>query len=66
MPRAACLSVTARIRLMQPSIPLPELDAQTEKVIRALEDGAGSVTVVNEFRLVERIDAHAGAGEKER
>jgi len=63
--RAACLSVAAHIHLMQPRIPLRELDAQTENAIRALEDGADTVTVVNEFHRVDRIGGHAPASETE-
>ena len=63
--RAACLSVTAHIHLMQPRIPLRELDAQAESAIRALEDGAGTGTVVNEFHRVDRTGMHAPAGETE-
>jgi len=63
--RAACLSVTAHIHLMQPRIPLRELDAQTESAIRALEDGADTVAVVNEFHRVDRIGVHTPASETE-
>jgi len=61
--RAACLSVTAHIHLMQPGIPLRELDAQTENAIRALEDGADTVTVVNELHRVDRTGVPAPASE---
>jgi hypothetical protein len=50
---------------MQPRIPLRELDAQTENAIRALEDGADTVTVVNELHRVDRIGVHAAAGKAE-
>lgn len=63
--RAACLSVAAHIHLMQPRVPLRELDAQAENAIRAPEDGADTVTVVNEFHRVDRIGVHAPAGETE-
>jgi hypothetical protein len=53
--RAACLSVTAHIHhLMDPQTPLRELDAKAEPAIRALEDGAESVTVIDDLHRVDR------------
>jgi hypothetical protein len=63
--RAACLSATAHIHLMQPRIPLRELDAQSESAIRALEDGADTVTIIDELHRVDRIGMHAPAGAAE-
>jgi len=56
--RAACLRVTAHIHLMRPEFPLRELDSQAEPAIKALEDGAASTTVIDEFH---RVDRAAGA-----
>jgi hypothetical protein len=52
--RAACLAVTAYIHLMQPDVPLRKLDAEAEAAIRALEDGAASVNVIDECHRVDR------------
>jgi hypothetical protein len=52
--RAACLAVTAHIHLLRPDIPLRDLDHRAEAAIRALEDGAGSVTVIDELYRVDR------------
>jgi hypothetical protein len=56
-PRAACLSVTARIHLLNPGLPLRDLDARAQESIDALEAGARSVTVIDEFHRVDRADA---------
>jgi len=56
-PRAACLSVTARIHLLNPDLPLRDLDARAQESIDALEAGARSVTVIDEFHRVDRADA---------
>ena len=56
-PRAACLSVTARIHLLNPGLPLRDLDARAQESIEALESGARSVTVIDEFHRVDRADA---------
>jgi hypothetical protein len=53
-PRAACLAVTAYIHLMRPATPLRDLDVQAEDAIRALEAGAGSVTVIDDQHRVDR------------
>jgi hypothetical protein len=52
--RAACLSVTAHIHLLQPDLPLRELDAQAEIAIKALEGGEPTVTVIDELHRVDR------------
>jgi hypothetical protein len=54
--RSACLSITAHIHLMNPLLPLRDLDARAQDAIRALEDGAGSVTVIDEHHRVDRTD----------
>jgi len=59
-PRAACLAVTAYIHLMSPAVPLRDLDARAEEAIRALEDGAGSVTVIDDQHRVDRAGPPAG------
>jgi hypothetical protein len=59
--RAACLAVTAHIHLMRPDIPLRDLDARAEAAIRALEDGADSVTVIDDQHRVARIGPHTHA-----
>jgi len=56
-PRAACLSVTAHIHLLNPDLPLRELDERAQESIAALESGARSVTVIDEFHRVDRADA---------
>lgn len=56
--RAACLSVTAYIHLMHQELPLRHLDAQAETAIKELEDGAASVTVIDDLH---RVDRTAGA-----
>jgi len=68
--RAACMSVTAHIHLLH-GLPLGELDARAESAVRALEDGAVSVAVIDDRHRVDRIfvcsvsgsadwDAHRG------
>jgi hypothetical protein len=52
--RQACMSVTARIHLLQ-GLPLSELDARAESAIRQLEDGAVSVRVIDDAHRVDRI-----------
>lgn len=52
--RAACLYVSAHIHLMQPALPLRDLDARAEAAIRALEDGTASVTVIDDLHRVDR------------
>ena len=52
--RAACLKVAALIHLLRPCVPLRELDALAEEAIRALEDGAIRVTVINDRHRVDR------------
>jgi hypothetical protein len=53
--RAACLCVTADIHLMHPMLPLTrDLDACAENAIRALEDGAASVTIIDDLHRVDR------------
>jgi hypothetical protein len=39
---------------MRPDIPLRDLDARAEAAIRALEDGADSVTVIDDQHRVDR------------
>jgi hypothetical protein len=64
-PRAACLSVTARIHLLNPDLPLRDLDARAQDAIDALEGGARSVTVIDEFHRVDRADAASQSGRRE-
>lgn len=52
--RAACMSVTAHIHLLQ-GLPLSELDARAEDAVRDLEDGAVSVAVIDDTHRVDRI-----------
>ena len=52
--RAACLSVSTHIHLLE-NRPLGELDASAESAIRALEDGAVSVAVIDDVHRVDRI-----------
>jgi len=56
-PRAACLSITAHIHLLNPGLPLRDLDERAQESIAALERGARSVTVIDEFHRVDRADA---------
>jgi hypothetical protein len=63
--RAACLSVTAHIHLLNPRLPLRDLDAHAEDAIRALEDGARSVTVIDELHRVDRADTARSSGDAE-
>jgi ribosomal protein S11 len=59
--RAACLAVTTHIHLMRPDIPLRDLDARAEAAIRALEDGADSVTVIDDQHRVDRTGPRSSA-----
>ncbi len=54
--RFACLAVTAYISLLRPGTPLHDLDARAEAAIRALEDGAPTVTVIDDRHRVDRVD----------
>jgi hypothetical protein len=54
--RAACLNVTAYISLLSPSASLSDLDAAAEAAIHALEEGAWTVTVIDEWHRVDRAD----------
>jgi hypothetical protein len=58
--RAACLLVTAHIHLFRPQVPLRDLDARAEPAIRELEDGAGSVMVIDDRHRVDRVGPDAG------
>jgi hypothetical protein len=51
---AACMSITAHIHLLQ-NRPLGELDAHAASAIRALEEGAVSVAVIDDLHRVDRI-----------
>ncbi len=55
-PRAACLSITAHIHLLNPGLPLRELDERAQGPIAALESGARSVSVIDERHRVDRAD----------
>lgn len=55
--RSACLNVAAYIHLLQPGTPLRDLDAQVEPAIRALEEGAASITVIDGRHRVDRTGA---------
>ena len=59
--RDACMSVTAFIHLLQ-GLPLSELDAHAESAVRALEDGASSVLVVDDAHRVDRIILCSASG----
>lgn len=59
--RAACMSVTAQIHLLE-GLPLRELDARAESAVRELEDGAASVAVIDESHRVDRIIVCSVAG----
>lgn len=52
--RAACLAVATHIHLMRPDIPLRDLDARAEAAIRALENGADSISVIDDQYRVDR------------
>jgi hypothetical protein len=60
--RAACLLVTAHIHLFRPEVPLRDLDARAEPAIRELEEGAMTVTVIDDHHRVERTDLCPAAG----
>jgi hypothetical protein len=59
--RAACMSVTAHIHLLE-GLPLRELDARAEGAVRELEDGAVSVAVIDDSHRVDRIIVCSVAG----
>lgn len=59
--RAACMSVTAHIHLLE-GVPLTELDARAESAVRELEDGAVSVAVIDDAHRVDRIILCSVAG----
>jgi hypothetical protein len=52
--RAACLLVTAFVHLFNPELALRDLDARAEPAIRALEDGAPAVMVIDDRHRVDR------------
>jgi hypothetical protein len=52
--RAACLLATAHIHLFRPEVPLRDLDAKAETAIRALEEGALTVLVIDDRHRVDR------------
>jgi hypothetical protein len=58
--RAACMSITAHIHLLE-GLPLRELDARAEDAVRELEDGAVSVAVIDDAHRVDRIVVCAAA-----
>ena len=60
--RAACLCVSGHIHLMHPDVPLRELDDRAETAIRALEDGAASVTVIDDLHRVDRAGPCPSSG----
>jgi hypothetical protein len=53
--RAACLSITAHIHQRCPELPLEDLDLRAEPAIKALEDGAVRVTVIDELHRVDQV-----------
>lgn len=57
--RAACLLVTAHVHLFNPELALRDLDARAESAIRALEEGAPAVLVIDDRHRVDR----SGLGE---
>ena len=59
--RAACLLAAAHIHLFRPEVPLRDLDARAEAAIRALEDGAATVMVIDDRHRVDRAGLAAGA-----
>ena len=58
--RAACLCVVTWIGLMQPGVPLADLRERAEVAVRALEDGAISVTVIDDRHRVDRVALGSG------
>ena len=62
--RAACLNVTAYISLLSPSASLSDLDAAAEAAIRALEEGAWTVAVIDEWHRVDRADLCQARGSR--
>lgn len=53
--RSACLCVATWVSLMQPGAPLAELRERAQVAVRALEEGAVSVPVVNDRHRVDRV-----------
>jgi hypothetical protein len=58
--RAACLCVVTWIGLMQPGGPLADLRERAEVAVRALEDGAISVPVIDDRHRVDRVALGSG------
>lgn len=61
--RFACLSLTAFIHLLRPGTPLRDLDARAEPAIRALEDGAVAVMIIDGLHRVDRTGPCAERGD---
>jgi hypothetical protein len=53
--RTACMCVVAWIHMLEPNRPLRDLQERAEASVRALEDGAGTVTVIDERHRVDRV-----------
>jgi hypothetical protein len=53
--RAACLWVVTWVSLMEPGVPLADLRERAEVAVRALEDGAVSVSVIDDRYRVDRV-----------
>jgi hypothetical protein len=53
--RAACLCVVTWVSLMEPGVPLADLRERAEVAVRALEDGAVSVSVIDDRYRVDRV-----------
>jgi hypothetical protein len=58
--RAACLLAAAHIHLFRPEVRLRDLDARAETAIRALENGAATVMVIDDRHRVDRVDLASG------
>ena len=54
-PRAACLCVVTWVGLMEPGVPLADLRERAEVAVRALEDGAASIPVIDDRHRVDRV-----------
>ena len=58
--RAACLRVVTWVSLMEPGVPLADLRERAEVAVRALEDGAVSVPVIDDRHRVDRVMLYPG------
>jgi len=53
--RTACLCVVTWVGLMEPGVPLADLRERAEVAVRALEDGAASIPVIDDRHRVDRV-----------